>query len=584
MRSGGGVGVLMAAAPATATASGAAGALRPGTLGPRDHESSGPRPAVVALVLAGILLAALGVRLWGIDHGLPWAYNADEELHFVPRAVEMFAGSLNPGYFENPPALTYLLHAVFRVRFLEGWPFGSSGLRRAFLEDPTAVYLTARVTVAAIGTLVVGLVYLAGRRFAGAGAGLVAAALIAFAFLPAFYSKQALNDVVTLAPIAVALVASLSVVERGRWLDFVLAGAAVGVATATKYTAGAMLAVVGLAALARWRSEGTLARAASGLVLAGVAFVVAFFVLNPFALLELDQFLDEVQGQGEQAGGFAKLGQEEVPGWLYYLWTLSWGFGVLPALAALAGGVLLLREDWRRALLLVAFPVLLFLFLGAQARFFGRWLLPAYPALAVLAGYAATRLADRLSVSGGRRGLALAGVGAVLVAQGLFETIRSDVVLSRADTRAQAREWLFAEVPAGSRVVVEPFLPQGFFGVDGRVGPERFDRFPVKRPFQGYTRRLAPDLIETYRRGGYCWVVTGSHQRERGLKDGSPGARAYYGRLDRESREVAGFSPYRPGAEPVPFNFDLSFNYVPGAYERPGPVVAVRRLARCRPR
>jgi hypothetical protein len=91
-------------------------------------------------------------------------------------------------------------------------------------------------------------------------------------------------------------------------------------------------------------------------------------------------------------------------------------------------------------------------------------------------------------------------------------------------------------------------------------------------------------LIETYRRGGYCWVVTGSHQRERGLKDGSPGARAYYGRLDRESREVAGFSPYRPGAEPVPFNFDLSFNYVPGAYERPGPVVAVRRLARCRPR
>ena len=584
MRSGGGVGVLMAAAPATATASGAAGALRPGTLGPRDHESSGPRPAVVALVLAGILLAALGVRLWAIDHGLPWAYNADEELHFVPRAVEMFAGSLNPGYFENPPALTYLLHAVFRVRFLEGWPFGSSGLRRAFLEDPTAVYLTARVTVAAIGTLVVGLVYLAGRRFAGAGAGLVAAALIAFAFLPAFYSKQALNDVVTLAPIAVALVASLSVVERGRWLDFVLAGAAVGVATATKYTAGAMLAVVGLAALARWRSEGTLARAASGLVLAGVAFVVAFFVLNPFALLELDQFLDEVQGQGEQAGAFAKLGQEEVPGWLYYLWTLSWGFGVLPALAALAGGVLLLREDWRRALLLVAFPVLLFLFLGAQARFFGRWLLPAYPALAVLAGYAATRLADRLSVSGGRRGLALAGVGAVLVAQGLFETIRSDVVLSRADTRAQAREWLFAEVPAGSRVVVEPFLPQGFFGVDGRVGPERFERYPVKRPFQGYTRRLSPDLIETYRRGGYCWVVTGSHQRERGLKDGSPGARTYYGRLDRESEEVAGFSPYRPGAEPVPFNFDLSFNYLPGAYERPGPVVAVRRLARCRPR
>ena len=29
----------------------------------------------------------------------------------------MFGGSLNPRYFENPPALTYLLYVVFRLRF-----------------------------------------------------------------------------------------------------------------------------------------------------------------------------------------------------------------------------------------------------------------------------------------------------------------------------------------------------------------------------------------------------------------------------------------------------------------------------------
>ena len=49
-------------------------------------------------------------------HGLPFAYNADEAEHFVPRAIAMLHGSLDPGYYENPPAFTYLLLGVFHVR------------------------------------------------------------------------------------------------------------------------------------------------------------------------------------------------------------------------------------------------------------------------------------------------------------------------------------------------------------------------------------------------------------------------------------------------------------------------------------
>ena len=42
-----------------------------------------------AIWLGGILLAALALRLWNLDHGLPFAYNADEAEHFVPRALDM---------------------------------------------------------------------------------------------------------------------------------------------------------------------------------------------------------------------------------------------------------------------------------------------------------------------------------------------------------------------------------------------------------------------------------------------------------------------------------------------------------------
>ena len=57
------------------------------------------------------------LRLIGLKTGLPYVYNADENSHFVPRAVGMFGHSLNPNYFINPPAFTYVIHALFAVRW-----------------------------------------------------------------------------------------------------------------------------------------------------------------------------------------------------------------------------------------------------------------------------------------------------------------------------------------------------------------------------------------------------------------------------------------------------------------------------------
>ena len=179
-------------------------------------------------------MLALALRLWHLRHGLPFAYNADEAEHFVPKAIGMFSDGLDPGYYENPSALTYLLYPGVRG-YLDFARRRRRGGRR---------FLTARFVVALIGTLVVGLTYWAGARYADRRAGLVAAAVMAVAFLPVFYSKHALNDVVTLAPVTLALVACLFAYRAGRIEDWLLAGGAIGAATATKYTAGAMLLIL----------------------------------------------------------------------------------------------------------------------------------------------------------------------------------------------------------------------------------------------------------------------------------------------------------------------------------------------------
>ena len=525
-------------------------------------------------ILAGLLASALGLRLWSIRYGLPWVYNRDEEFHFVPVAVRFFGGSLNPHYFENPPALTYLLYAVFRLRFHSG------GFRHVFAANPTAAYETARVVVALVSTLSVGLVYWAGSRWFDRRAGLIAAALIAFGFLPAFYGKFALNDAVTLAPVAVALAALALAWRDDRLAWWALAGAAIGVATAVKYTAGALLLAFAACALLRFlQGERRILDLVRIAVVAGVCFGVAFLVLNPYAVIDFSAFRHQVAGQSAAAGGSAKLGQSGTPGWLYYLWTLTWGLGWLPALAALAGGVLLLREDWRRGVVLVVFPLFMFVFLGGQARHFGRWFMPAYPAIVLLAGYAAIRLAD---TAGRRRAWVVAAIGVLLAIQGLAATIRVDSVLARTDTRALARGWIVRSLPAGTALVVEPFVPNGWLAERNRAGADRYRLFPIKPPFQAYEKKLEPGLIDTYRSQGYCWVVLGSHQKQRGLKADLPGARAYYVRLNRESDRTQLFDPWRPGSSRPGFNFDMSFNYYPRAFTRPGPLVEIHHLRGCR--
>src|SRR3954462_10146549 len=170
----------------------------------REHAAAEPPPRRSRLLwpglLVGLFLGALLLRLIGLRTGLPYVYDADENAHFVPRAVGMFGHGFDPHYFVNPPAYTYLVHLALTLRF---------GTREAVGEamavDRTAVFALARLVTALLGTAAVGLLLIAGRRLLGRAGGLLAAALLAVAFLPVFYSHLALNDVPAQAAVCLSL-------------------------------------------------------------------------------------------------------------------------------------------------------------------------------------------------------------------------------------------------------------------------------------------------------------------------------------------------------------------------------------------
>ena len=84
-------------------------------------------------------------------------------------------------------------------------------------------------------------VWWAARRLWGVREGLVAAAMMAFAFLPVTYSRIALTDVGALVGVALSLWLAVRAYDRGKLRDYALAGAFAGLALSFKYTAGLAL-------------------------------------------------------------------------------------------------------------------------------------------------------------------------------------------------------------------------------------------------------------------------------------------------------------------------------------------------------
>jgi hypothetical protein len=553
----------------------------------------------VAAALLLIAAAGLYLRLRHNGYGLPYVYNYDEATHFTNRAVAMFGSDLDPGYYQNPSGFTYLVYLTLRAGYgVLGFHLDHGTVTRQFQSNDTPIFDLTRALAAVLATAGAAVVFWVGRRVWGAAVGLVAAALLTFAFLSVTYSRIAVTDVGAFLPVALSLYGALRVYERGLRRDYLLAGAAAGLAVGFKYTAGLVIVPTLIAGgLRLWHEPGSLLRrrALLDLVLAGVALVAVFAITTPYFFVHPVAALYQIKNQANAAGGTAKLGQSQEGGFVYYLKSFTWGFGWAAIAAAIAGAAIELRRDRLRTAILLAFPVVLFVYMGAQSRYFGRWMLPMYPVLALLGGVAIVWVARRVRARPLLQGLVGVVVLTAVLVQPLAADLRTATVLGREDTRQVMRDYLVAHYPQGLRVVIEPAVSDNFYDVSGNFNRKKqFIRGFIRdiRRQAGadapegtnstYANTLRPGLIDEYRKTGFCLVATMSVIRGRAENAALPEALAYYRRLRSESTQILHVTPYKRGRRPVPLHYDFSYDYYPTAYYRPGPEVRLYRLHGCR--
>lgn len=501
-------------------------------------------PSRFGLALA--LLAAALLRFWALPQGIPFSPGVDEP-EVMERAVRMMkTGDFNPHFFDYPSLYIYVQALVAVFRFAIGAMGGMwSGLAQAPTEE---FYVWGRAMTATLGTATVWVVYRAGLRWGGRTA-LLAAVMLAVMPMHVRESHYVLTDVPATFLVMLTLLLSLRAHERSTAWSFAVAGAAAGLAGATKYNG--VLAVV-MPLIACLMTPATRPSRPAAILWIFTAMLAAFFVAAPYTFLDLPTFLNQ----------FARLSSEfratpvtPEPIWQIYLKHLRNAFtpqyfqaagflwpGTLIVIAGLALGAWrsFTGPDRLRWALVTVFPLVYFRFISNQNIFYGRYLLPLIPFLSILAAAAVVWCIEWMRHQELRRpvrNLVTIALTLTAVIPPAYSAIAYDADAAKEWTTEQAYRWIRREVPAGSHIRLEGSLA-------------------IKLPASyktSYVKQLRLDGVEFYGDTDIDYLVASSQCFGPYFENPGqfPSEYADYQQIFRQTEEVARFkaSDEHPGPE-----------------------------------
>ena len=444
-----------------------------------------PTPDIWTVALAIVFLAALALRLYGID----WDDGADlhpDEL-FVAKIV-----LIDRIQFEWPPDLGTLVDPArsglnprsadpttgqFREFAYGALPLFVTDAAAWALSRLTGIdwnsmdraYLVGRAISAALSALTILPIAGLGISLAGRSVGLMAALFAALAPMSIQLAHFFTTDSWLTFFVALCLLACVTASRDGRAIQYAAAGATFGLAMATKgsvFTLALPIAIALVVDAARRFNQQDAASASRSILrnalAAGISAAVAFFAFEPYALLRPDVYLQSLRTQADIASGvfdvpFTRVYAGTVPLAYQLEQFLRWGYGPAAGLLSLVGIALLIRLAIRpRSTTAIILGTWLVVYGGvlllADVKFL-RYLEPLAPVFAVGAALALYRLSSVARLAWTRVPWVVAPLIALTLTFAWTGAFLS--IYAHENPRLAASRWIFATIPPGSTLTAE---------------------------------------------------------------------------------------------------------------------------------
>lgn len=444
------------------------------------------RISSTGIALAMILLGALSLRLYNLD----WdqgTYLHPDELHVANTITLKIV-------FEWPPDIGNLLDASsskLNPRSIDpvtnkhyNYAYGALPLIVTDLTATTLskitgadwsafydrIYKVGRFLSSLADTFTVLFAFLIGRALFSRSAGLAAAAVYATAPVPIQLSHFFTTDTWMTCFATLSLFGAVRGAQTGRLRWFALAGIGFGLAMASKGSVillGAVIVVAGLCdVLTRLNYGGPANLAISEfpvqLVAAGLGSFFSFALFEPYALVQLNVYLQQLSEQSRIVRGTL-----DVPFTRQYVGTqpliyqaeqlLKWGLGPVAGISCLTGAFTIGYAAFKRmspgAIVLVAWLIGQGAITLLPETKFLRYTEPLLPALAVGAGAA---LIAGFTFLLNRFGRLPARAAVVAIFLGIaFWTTSFISVYASTNPRIKASIWIYQNIPTGSRLTAD---------------------------------------------------------------------------------------------------------------------------------
>ncbi|HEY3991789.1 MAG TPA: DUF2298 domain-containing protein, partial [Ktedonobacteraceae bacterium] len=319
---------------------------------------------------------------------------------------------------------------------------------------------------------------------------LLAAACVAFTPFEMQQTHFYTVDIMTLFFVMLTILACVKLIRTEKPVRWALVvGLGYGLGLATKTSTAPLLLPLLIALGLRWYHKRDFWEVLIPLIYAGCVTVLVFIIAMPYALLDFNEFRQQVSYQGDLARGLIDLpyvrqfaGTTPV---LYELQNLVlWGLGLTLGVASLIGLLWLCWRIWRHEMASWLVPLSWVLVYGAiNCTFFTkymRYMLPIYPLLVLIAASMLISLASLNTTdwSSARARVVKFGsyalIGLVLIGT-LFQCLALATIYSQPNTRIQASEWIFTHLKPGTVLTYEQWddaLPVVVDGHDPSMYPQ----------------------------------------------------------------------------------------------------------------
>ncbi len=405
-----------------------------------------------------IILCAIALRIWGICN-----VTTTDEYNEVLEALRVCSGHFN---FERwiKRFYLYVLSIEYGIYYAIGWVLNAFNSPMDFAEkivrNMEPLFIIGRSTSAIAGACTVGVLYKIGSDFFNRRVAIVSSVLLTLTVFHIDLSQQAKVDALLGFLVVATIYFIFKIIEADSkkkwtygWCGFLMA-----LSIQTKINSVVLFVPFAVAILFDYKTFRT---RINFIIFYFIPFFICGFILaNPPVLLAPHKFITSILSLGNVYTTPINIVPSDLIGFLAYPLYYFRSMGAVISILTILAFAYSFYKINKKRLILLSFIASFYILMGASKNLVAAYyMIPVVPAIYLLIGdflsETTAKLSSTIPILRGRLSLVLILIVTIGLINPAVNVVQHEFSLTGKNTRYLAKDWIDANIPAGSKILMD---------------------------------------------------------------------------------------------------------------------------------